>query len=48
MDEMMKRPLKFTSAFITAFAKRQDLSDAEIEEIRRIIENKEGETCNEL
>ncbi|WP_275450127.1 hypothetical protein [Thermoclostridium stercorarium] len=24
-------------AFIAAFAKRQDLSDAEIEEIRRII-----------
>ena len=38
MDEMMKKTFENSlPAFIAAFAKRQDLSDAEIEEIRRII-----------
>jgi predicted transcriptional regulator len=36
---MMKKTFENSlPAFITAFAKQQDLSDAEIEEIRRIIE----------
>ena len=39
MDEMMDRTFEGSlPAFIAAFAKRQRLSDAEIEEIRRIIE----------
>lgn len=38
MDEMMKKTFENSlPAFIAAFAKRQDLSDAEIEEIQRII-----------
>ena len=39
IDEMMeKRSEGSLPAFIAAFAKRQDLSEAEVEEIRRIIE----------
>lgn len=38
-DEMMEKTFENSlPAFIAAFAKRQDLSDEEIEEIRRIIE----------
>jgi len=38
MDEMIKKTFENSlPAFIAAFAKRQDLSDAEIEEIQRII-----------
>ena len=39
MDEMMEKTFEGSlPAFIAAFAKRQSLSDKEIEEIRRIIE----------
>ncbi len=39
MDEMMEKTFEGSlPAFIAAFARRQKLSDAEIEEIRRIIE----------
>ncbi len=39
MDEMMEKTFEGSlPAFIAAFAKRQDLSDEEIAEIRRIIE----------
>lgn len=39
MDEMMEKTFENSlPAFIAAFAKRQELSDEEIEEIRRIIE----------
>lgn len=39
MDEMVEKTFEGSlPAFIAAFAKRQELSDAEIEEIRRIIE----------
>ncbi len=39
MDEMMEKTFEGSlPAFIAAFAKRQNLSDADIEEIRRIIE----------
>ena len=39
MDEMMDRTFEGSvPAFLAAFAKRQSLSDAEIAEIRRIIE----------
>lgn len=39
IDEMMEKTFEGSlPAFIAAFARRQELSDAEIEEIRRIIE----------
>ena len=39
MDEMMEKTFEGSvPAFLAAFCKRQALSDAEIEEIRRIIE----------
>ena len=39
MDEMMEKTFEGSlPAFIAAFARRQKLSDSEIEEIRRIIE----------
>ena len=39
MDELMEKTFEGSlPAFIAAFAKRQALSEAEIEEIRRIIE----------
>ena len=39
MDKMMEKTFEGSlPAFIAAFAKRQSLSDKEIEEIRRIIE----------
>lgn len=39
IDEMMEKTFEGSlPAFISAFAKRQDLSDAEIEEIKRIID----------
>ena len=39
MDEMMEKTFEGSlPAFIAAFAKRQKLSENEIEEIRRIIE----------
>lgn len=39
IDEMMEKRFEGSlPAFIAAFAKRQDLSEAEVEEIRRIIE----------
>lgn len=39
MDEMMEKTFEGSlPAFIAAFARRQELSDAEVEEIRRIIE----------
>ena len=39
MDEMMEKTFEGSlPAFIAAFAHRQELSDAEVEEIRRIIE----------
>ena len=39
MDEMLEKTFENSLlAFIAAFARRQELSDAEIEEIRRIIE----------
>lgn len=39
MDEMVNKTFEGSlPAFIAAFAKRQELTDAEIEEIRRIIE----------
>ncbi len=39
MDEMMEKTFEGSvPAFLTAFCKRQALSDAEIEQIRRIIE----------
>lgn len=39
MDEIMEKTFQNSvSAFVTAFAKRQELTDEEIEEIRRIIE----------
>ena len=39
LDELMEKRFEGSlPAFIAAFARRQDLSDAEIEEIRRIIE----------
>lgn len=39
IDEMVEKTFEGSlPAFIAAFAKRQELSDAEIEEIRRIIE----------
>lgn len=39
MNEMVEKTFEGSlPAFIAAFAKRQELSDAEIEEIRRIIE----------
>lgn len=39
MEEMMEKTFENSlPAFIAAFAKRQDLTDAEIDEIRRIIE----------
>ena len=39
MDEMMEKTFEGSlPAFLAAFARRQELSDAEIQEIRRIIE----------
>lgn len=39
LDELMEKRFEGSlPAFIAAFARRQELSDAEIEEIRRIIE----------
>lgn len=39
MDELMERTFENSlPAFIAAFAKRQELTEAEVEEIRRIIE----------
>lgn len=39
MDEMVEKTFEGSlPAFIAAFAKRQELSDTDIEEIRRIIE----------
>jgi len=39
MDEMVNKTFEGSlPAFIAAFAKRQELTDAEIQEIRRIIE----------
>ena len=39
LDELVEKRFEGSlPAFITAFARRQELSDAEIEEIRRIIE----------
>lgn len=39
MDEMMEKTFEGSlPAFLAAFARRQELSDAEIREIRRIIE----------
>ena len=39
LDELMEKKFEGSlPAFIAAFARRQELSDAEIEEIRRIIE----------
>ena len=39
IDEMMEKRFEGSRpAFIAAFAKRQHLSEAEVEEIRRIIE----------
>lgn len=39
MEEMMSKTFENSlPAFIAAFAKQQDLSDADIEEIRRLIE----------
>ena len=39
IDEMMEKTFEGSlPAFIAAFAKRQDLTEKEVEEIRRIIE----------